>query len=66
DVPGMIGRIATTMGDNGINIERMAVSQDKSNNRNIILLATDVSISDNVLKKLGNLENVFSVKRIEL
>ncbi len=62
----MIGRIATTMGDNGINIERMAVSQDKSNNRNIILLATDVSISDNVLKKLGNLENVFSVKRIEL
>jgi D-3-phosphoglycerate dehydrogenase / 2-oxoglutarate reductase len=66
DVPGIIGRITTTLGDNGINIERMAVAQDKANNRNIILLATDVSINDNILKILGNLENVFSVKRIEL
>ncbi len=66
DVPGMIGRIATIMGDNGINIERMAVGQDKINNRNIVLLATDVSIDDNILKKLQKLENVFSVRRIEL
>jgi predicted regulator of amino acid metabolism with ACT domain len=62
----MIGRIATTLGNEGINIERMAVAQDKSNKRNIILLATDTSINDIMLNKLGNLENVFSVKKIEL
>ena len=66
DAPGMIGRIATIMGDNGINIERMAVGQDKGNKRNVILLATDVSIDDTVMKKLQALENVFSVRRIEL
>ena len=66
DVPGMIGRIAAIMGDNGINIERMAVGQDKGNKRNIILLTTDVSIDDGVMKKLTELENVFSARRIEL
>ncbi|MBN2418671.1 MAG: phosphoglycerate dehydrogenase [Deltaproteobacteria bacterium] len=66
DAPGMIGRIATIMGDNGINIERMAVGQDKGHKRNIVFLATDVSINDSVMKKLQKLENVFSVRRIEL
>ena len=54
------------MGDNGINIERMAVGQDKGNKRNVIFLTTDVSIDDKVMKKLQELENIFSVRRIEL
>lgn len=66
DVPGMIGTIATTMGNHKINIERMAVGQDKGNKRNMVLLTTDVSINDNIMKNLQELENVFSVKRIEL
>jgi D-3-phosphoglycerate dehydrogenase len=66
DVPGMIGRIATIMGDRGINIGRMAVSQQKAEKQNVILLTTNVTISDEVLKELSGLENIFSVKRIEL
>lgn len=66
DVPGMIGKIATTMGDSGINIERMAVSQDKGEKQNIIFLTTDVSINDDVMNKLLELENIFSARRIDL
>ena len=66
DVPGMIGRIATTMGDKGINIGRMAVSQQKEEKQNVILLTTNVTISDEILNELSGLENIFSVKRIEL
>lgn len=66
DVPGMIGQIATIMGDNGVNIARMAVGQEKGEKRNIILLTTDISIDDNIMKKLQDLENIFSVRRIEL
>jgi D-3-phosphoglycerate dehydrogenase len=66
DVPGMIGQIATVMGKQGINISRMAVSQQKAEKQNVILLATDATISDEILEDLRNLENIFSVRRIEL
>jgi D-3-phosphoglycerate dehydrogenase len=66
DVPGMIGQIATVMGKQGINIGRMAVSQQKAEKQNVILLATDATISDEILEDLRNLENIFSVRRIEL
>src|SRR4030042_1485602 len=66
DVPGMIGRITTVMGNQGINISRMAVSQKKAEKQNVILLTTDTVISDKTLEDLSGLENIFSVRRIEL
>jgi len=66
DIPGMIGKIATIMGDNGVNIARMAVGQDKGEKQNIIFLTTDASIDDNIMNKLQDLENIFSVRKIEL
>ena len=66
DVPGMIGRITTIMGNQGININRMAVSQQKAEKQNVILLTTDTVISDKALEDLRGLENIFSVRRIEL
>jgi hypothetical protein len=32
----------------------------------VIFLATNVSVSDEILEKLRNLDDVFSVRRIEL
>jgi len=56
DMPGMIGQIATILGDNKINIGQ----------RNIILMNTDVPVNDDVLEKVQALDNVFSARRIEL
>ena len=66
DVPGMIGRIATILGKNEVNIGRMAVGQEKIKKQNVILLNTSRSIDDEILEELRSLENIFSVKRIEL
>jgi hypothetical protein len=44
----------------------MAVGQDRGEKQNIIFLTTDVSIDDDLMSKLQGLENVFSVRRIEL
>jgi D-3-phosphoglycerate dehydrogenase len=66
DVPGMIGRIATIMGNQGMNISRMAVSQQKAEKQNVILLTTDTIINDKTLEDLRGLENIFSVRKIEL
>ncbi len=66
DVPGAIGRIGSTLGKNGVNINRMHVGQEKVKNQNVILLTTDASVSDDILEGIRGLEQVFSVRRIEL
>jgi len=66
DMPGMIGQIATILGDNKINIGQMEVGQEKDHKRNIILMNTDVPVNDDVLEKVQALDNVFSARRIEL
>lgn len=66
DSPGVIGRIATTLGKRGINISRMKVGEEKQRKQNIILLTTNAFVGDEVLEELRNLEQVFSVRRIEL
>ena len=62
DVPGMIGKIATTLGNHGVNISRMAVGQEKEEKRNVVLLTTSVSIDEKILDELMDLENIFSVR----
>jgi L-serine deaminase len=62
----MIGLISTILGDQGINIGQMSVGQEKDHKRNIILMNTDVPVSDDILEKIQGLDNVFSARRIEL
>jgi D-3-phosphoglycerate dehydrogenase len=66
DVPGMIGDIATRLGNSNVNISRMAVGQEKSEKQNVILLSTNRSVEDHVLEELRGIENIFSVRKIEL
>ncbi len=66
DKPGVIGMIGTILGKNGININRMQVGQEPKKQQNVILLSTDVPVSDEVLGELQSQKDVFSVKRIEL
>jgi D-3-phosphoglycerate dehydrogenase len=66
DVPGMIGHIATTLGKHNINICNMAVGQEKPENQNVILLSTNIFVDNEIVEELCQLENIFSVRRIEL
>ncbi|GAF78800.1 unnamed protein product, partial [marine sediment metagenome] len=66
DRPGVIGRITSTLGSYGVNISRMQVGEEKEKKQNVIFLATNVSVNDEILEKLRNLDDVFSVRRIEL
>jgi D-3-phosphoglycerate dehydrogenase len=66
NTPGVIGRIASTLGSNGINISRMQVGEEKEKRRNVIFLTTNVSVDDGMIKELAKLEHIFSAKRIEL
>ena len=44
----------------------MAVGQEKDKQQNVILLNTNVSVSDDILEELLDLEHVFSARRNEL
>lgn len=66
DVPGMIGKIALALGSKGINIARMEVGQKKKEKQNVILLAIDAPADEETLEELRNVENIFSVRKIEL
>jgi D-3-phosphoglycerate dehydrogenase len=64
--PGVIGRIGTALGEHNINISRMQLAQEKAKKRNVIFLTTDRAVSDDLLKEVGDLEHVYSAKKIEL
>ncbi|MBW2608826.1 MAG: phosphoglycerate dehydrogenase [Deltaproteobacteria bacterium] len=66
DEPGVIGSIAMTLGDHNINIGRMGVGQEKAKKQNVILMATDAPVDDDILEELRGLNNIFSARRIEL
>jgi len=66
DRPGVIGRITSTLGRYEVNISRMQVGEEKDKKQNVIFLATNVSVNDEILEELRNLDDVFSVRRVEL
>ncbi|MGD8983440.1 MAG: phosphoglycerate dehydrogenase [Desulfobacteraceae bacterium] len=66
DIPGVIGRIGTTLGKHKVNIGRMHVGQERAKKQNVILLTTDVSVKDDILDIVRALDHVFSARRIEL
>ncbi|MBW1920222.1 MAG: ACT domain-containing protein, partial [Deltaproteobacteria bacterium] len=66
DVPGVIGRIASKLGEHKVNIGRMQVGEEKEKKQNVILLTTNVPVSDDILKEVRELKDVFSARRIFL
>jgi len=66
DVPGVIGTLGITLGDNGINIARMTVGREEEHGRNIILLSTDTLISKDLLQHVKALPNIDDAMVLEL
>ena len=66
NVPGVIGAIASTLGQGGININRMQVGEEREHKENVIFLSISEMIGDDIISKLRNLEHIISVRRINL
>ena len=66
DRPGVIGSIASVLGEHDINIAQMQVGQEKDGEKNVVFLRTDMPIPEEVLEKLSALEMVNSVTHFDL
>ena len=66
DEPGVLGRIASFIGDQRVNISRLYLGRKKIGENAIALIQIDEQMSEDGLRGLEQLEGVISVKQVEL
>lgn len=66
DRPGIIGQIGSLLGDNNINIAEMTFGRVEKGGDAITVLNVDSQVSNEVLEKIKQSENILDVKQIKL
>jgi D-3-phosphoglycerate dehydrogenase len=66
DKPGMVGRVATIVGDHGINIDEMDLGKGPAGDASLMLLATSTPVPAEVVGELRATEGVVDARAIEL
>jgi len=66
DVPGIIGRIGTTLGSRDINIARMGLGRDKKGGRALMLVSVDNPVTEDTVKELAAIKGFEEVRFIKL
>ncbi|HYL97527.1 MAG TPA: phosphoglycerate dehydrogenase [Blastocatellia bacterium] len=66
DVPGVLGRIASFIGDQKINIGRLYLGRKKVGENALALIQIDEPLPPAALKELGELQSVVSVQQVSL
>jgi D-3-phosphoglycerate dehydrogenase len=66
DVAGVLGRIATFIGDQGVNIGRLYLGRKKIGERALSLIQMDQPLPEDAMKRLAALKDVISAKQVKL
>jgi D-3-phosphoglycerate dehydrogenase len=66
DVPGVIGKVGTILGDGGVNISRFHLGRREPGGEAISVIETDASVERETLQALRALDQVLSAQPIEL
>jgi D-3-phosphoglycerate dehydrogenase/(S)-sulfolactate dehydrogenase len=66
DVPGVVGKIGTALGEAGVNIGRIHLSRDKASNEAFSLINIDSEPSPRLLDVLRGINGVKTVRKISL
>lgn len=66
DVPGVIGRVGTILGEHGVNISRFHLGRRERGGEAMALIEIDAPLNKETLQSLRELEQVLSAQPIEL
>ena len=66
DVPGVIGRVGTILGDHGVNISRFHLGRRERGGEAMAVVETDAPLDDPTLEELLSFGPVISARRISL
>jgi D-3-phosphoglycerate dehydrogenase len=58
DVPGMIGRVCTEIGQSGVNISDMALGRSPEGERALMLLSTDQPVPEELVTRITAMDGV--------
>jgi D-3-phosphoglycerate dehydrogenase len=66
DVPGVIGRVGTILGEGGVNISHFHLGRRERGGEAMALIETDAQVDRETLQRLRASEQVISARPIEL
>jgi D-3-phosphoglycerate dehydrogenase len=66
DMPGVIGRVGTALGSNGINIAGMQVGRQSIGGEAVMVLQVDAPVAENVMEKLQKLDAILTASFVNL
>ena len=66
DVPGVIGKIGTLLGNNGINIASYILSREVSNKSAYSIVKVDDRINDELIKEISSFDEIEIINQINL
>jgi D-3-phosphoglycerate dehydrogenase len=66
DVPGMIGKVGTILGEAQINISTMQVSRVNAGGQALMILATDRRTDAETIERLRAIDGIESVRALEI
>lgn len=66
DVPGVVGRIGTTLGERNVNISRFHLGRDAKGGEAMAVIETDAPVDAETLEEIQRFEHVISARYIEL
>jgi D-3-phosphoglycerate dehydrogenase len=66
DVPGVIGRVGTILGEHNVNISSFNLGRRERGGDAMAVVEVDAALDDATLKELTALEPVISARQIEL
>jgi D-3-phosphoglycerate dehydrogenase len=66
DVPGVIGKIGTLLGESEVNISRFYLGRQEKGGEALAVVEIDSPLPEAVLDKLRNIEPVIAVKQVKL
>jgi len=66
DVPGIIGKVGTILGNNKINIATMTFGRAKPGGKTLSVLNVDSAIPEKVLKEIAKAKDILDAKLVKL
>ena len=66
DVPGVIGRVGTILGNGGVNISRFHLGRRERGGEAMAVIEVDARVGKEVVDELRNFEAIISARQIEL
>lgn len=66
DVPGVIGKIGTLLGDKGVNISRFYLGRKEKGGEALAVIEVDSNVDEGVIEALKAIESVSSIRLVRL